>query len=78
MSPEVERLFILHIKDKDGRVIDVSPYYTNSLLSAALVGHVFQAQDGWTVTISDNRGNPPEEYIIDERGKPMPASVLAR
>ena len=63
--------FILQVRDRGGRVVDVSRYSVNSLLSAALLGHAFQVQDDCTVTIMDTTEVPYRRYAIDARGKPV-------
>jgi hypothetical protein len=65
------RLFALHIVDKNGQVVDVSQYRADSLLGGASLGHIFQRQDGCTVTITDRTQTPPKEYRIDKGGKPI-------
>jgi hypothetical protein len=64
--------FILQAVDKAGNSVDISHYRPNSLLAAALVGHAFQIEDGYVVTIVDRSEMPPKKYGINRTGKPVP------
>jgi hypothetical protein len=63
--------FALIVLDRDGLPVDVSQYTVNSLEAAASLGHAFQTQDGYSVTIIDSSTDPPREYNVDDRGKPV-------
>ena len=66
------QVFVLNVLGKDGLSVDVSHFRIDSLLGAALIGHVLQVQNGYTVTIMDKSETPYREYRIDGDGKPIP------
>ena|SRR5579863_6245622 len=69
-----DRRFVLVVRDKTGRLINVSHYRPDSLDGAALLGHAFQSQDGYSVTILDRSTDPATEYHVDSKGKPVRVS----
>jgi hypothetical protein len=66
------QVFKLRVLDENGSLVNANHYVPNSLLAAALVGHVFQTQNGYRVTITDTSEHRHREYRIDAHGKPVP------
>jgi hypothetical protein len=68
----MDRRFVLVVRDKAGRKVDASRRYrVDSLDAAGLLGHAFQRQDGYRVTILDMSTNPATEYRVSNTGKPI-------
>ena len=64
-----DRRFVLLVRDKSDVLVDASHLKADSLDGAAVIGHAFQAQNGYSVTILDRLTNT--EYGIDWKGKPI-------
>lgn len=67
----MERRFVLVVRDKTGRKVDMSRCRVDTLGFAGLLGHALQSQDGYHVTILDMSTNPATEYKVSDSGKPI-------